>query len=46
LIPWVIAHASADQRAALFTSAPPLRLLYRLNRRYYRRFDLALTRAA
>jgi hemerythrin-like domain-containing protein len=46
LIPWVIEHASPGQRAALFRSAPPLRLLSRLNRRYYRRFDQALTRAA
>lgn len=46
LIPWVIAHAAPGQRAALFTSAPPLRLLYRLNRRYYRRFDQALPGAA
>jgi iron-sulfur cluster repair protein YtfE (RIC family) len=45
-IPWLIAHASAGQRAALFRYAPPLRLLYRLNRRYYRRFDQALPRAA
>ena len=42
LIPWIIAHASPDQRAALFRSAPPLRLLYRLNLRYYRRLDQAL----
>jgi hypothetical protein len=45
LIPWVIAHASPGQRAALFASAPPLRLLCRLNRRYYRRFDQALPAA-
>lgn len=46
LIPWIIAHASPGQRAALFRSAPPLRLLCWLNRRYYRRFDQALARAA
>ena len=46
LIPWLVAHASPDQRAALFRYAPPLRLLYWLNRRYYRRFDQALPRAA
>jgi hemerythrin-like domain-containing protein len=46
LIPWIIAHASPGQRAALFTSAPPLRLLCWLNRRYYRRFDQALPGAA
>lgn len=44
LIPWIITHASPDQRAALFRSAPPLRLLYRLNLRYYRRLDDALAR--
>lgn len=42
LIPWVITHATADQRAAIFRSAPLLRLLYRLNLRHYRRFDQAL----
>lgn len=46
LVPWIIAHASSDQRAALFRSAPPLRLFYRLNLRHYRRFDQALARAA
>jgi hypothetical protein len=39
-------HASPGQRAALFRSAPPLRLLYGLNLRYYRRFDQALARTA
>ncbi len=42
LIPWVIAHASPDQRAALLRSAPPMRLLYRFNLGYYGRFDQAL----
>jgi hemerythrin-like domain-containing protein len=46
LFPWVVAHASPGQRAELFRSAPPLRLLYRLNRRYYRRLDQALSRTA
>ena len=46
LIPWLITHASPDQRAALFRSTPPLRLLYWLNLRYYRSFDQALARAA
>lgn len=46
LIPWVIAHATPDQRNALFRSAPPLRLAYRLNYRRYRRLDQALARAA
>jgi hemerythrin-like domain-containing protein len=45
MIPWVIAHASPDQRSALLRSAPPLRLLYRLNLGYYRRFDRALAPA-
>jgi hemerythrin-like domain-containing protein len=44
LIPWVIVHASPDQRAALLRSAPPMRLLYRLNLGYYRAFDQALPR--
>jgi hemerythrin-like domain-containing protein len=45
LIPWVIAHATPDQRDALFRSAPPLRLAYQLNYRRYRRLDQALARA-
>lgn len=45
-IPWLIAHASPGQRAALFRSAPPLRLLYWLNLGYYRRLDQALARAS
>jgi hypothetical protein len=46
LIPWIIAHASPGQRTAVFRSAPPLRLAYRLNRRRYRRLDQALVPAA
>jgi hemerythrin-like domain-containing protein len=46
LIPWVIAHATPDQRDALFRSAPPLRLAYWLNHRRYHRLDQALARPA
>jgi hemerythrin-like domain-containing protein len=42
LIAWIVEHASSDQRKALFRSAPPLWIVYRLNRRRYRRFDDAL----
>jgi Hemerythrin HHE cation binding domain len=45
LVPWVIAHASPDQRRALYRSAPPLRLIYWLNRRRYRRLHQALAPA-
>jgi hemerythrin-like domain-containing protein len=46
LIPWIIAHATPDQRNALFRSAPPLRLAYRLNHRRYQRLDQSLVPAA
>jgi hypothetical protein len=46
MVPWLVAHASQDQRTALFRSIPPLRPFYWLNLRYYRRFDRALARAA
>ena len=46
LVPWVIEHATPDQRNALFRSAAPLRLAYQLNYRRYRRLDQALARAA
>lgn len=46
MIPWVIAHCTADQQQALYRSAPPFRLLYRLNRRRYRHLDQALTNTA
>ena len=42
LIPWIVEHASPDQRKALFRSAPPLRVVNWLNRRRYRRLDEAL----
>src|SRR5208282_4538003 len=46
LIPWIITHATADQRTAVFRPAPLLRLFYRINLRHYRRFDQALARPA
>lgn len=46
MIPWLLAHATPGQQKALFRSAPPLRLLYWLNRRRYRHLDQALTHAA
>jgi hypothetical protein len=42
MIPWIVEHASPDQRKALFRSAPPLRIVYLLNRRRYRRLDKVL----
>ncbi|HEX4539311.1 MAG TPA: hemerythrin domain-containing protein [Acidimicrobiales bacterium] len=42
LIPWLVADATADQQKALFGSAPPLRIVYWLNRRRYQRFARAL----
>jgi hemerythrin-like domain-containing protein len=45
LVPWVVAHASPDQRRALYRSAPPLRLIYWLNLRRYRRLAQALVPA-
>ncbi len=42
MIPWLVEHASPDQRKALFRSAPPLLIVYWLNRRRYRRLDAAL----
>jgi hemerythrin-like domain-containing protein len=47
LIPWIIAHATPQQRDALFRSAPPLRLAHRLLlRRRYQRLDQSLLPAA
>lgn len=46
MIPWVIAHATPDQQKALYRSAPPIRLLYWLNRRRYRHLDQALAHTA
>jgi hemerythrin-like domain-containing protein len=42
LIPWIIGHATPDQRRDLFKSAPPLRAAYVVNRHRYRLFDRAL----
>jgi hemerythrin-like domain-containing protein len=42
LIPWIVEHASPDQRKALFRSAPPLRIVNWLKRRRYRRLDSCL----
>jgi hemerythrin-like domain-containing protein len=46
LIPWIIAHATPQQRDALFRSAPPLRLAHRLLHRRYQRLDQSLLPAA
>jgi hemerythrin-like domain-containing protein len=46
LIPWLAEHASPEQRKAWFRSAPPLRIVYRLNRRRYRRLEEALLPAS
>jgi hemerythrin-like domain-containing protein len=46
MIPWLITHATPDQQKAIYRSAPPIRLLYRLNRRRYLHLDQALTRTA
>jgi hypothetical protein len=35
MIPWLVTHASQDQRMALFRSIPPLRPFYWLTLRYY-----------
>jgi hypothetical protein len=43
MIPWLVEHASPDQRRTLFRSAP-LRIVYLLTRRRYRRLDGALAR--
>jgi iron-sulfur cluster repair protein YtfE (RIC family) len=42
LIPWIIEHATPDQRKHLFKSAPPLRAAYLVNRRRYRVLDRTL----
>jgi Hemerythrin HHE cation binding domain len=46
MIPWLVTHASQDQRTPLSRSIPPVRLPYWLTVRYYRRFNRALARAA
>jgi hemerythrin-like domain-containing protein len=42
LIPWIVEHATPDQRRDLFKSSPPLRVAYLVNRHRYRLFDRAL----
>jgi iron-sulfur cluster repair protein YtfE (RIC family) len=42
LIPWIIGHATPDQRRDFFKSAPPLRAAYMVNRHRYRLFNRAL----
>jgi hypothetical protein len=42
LIPWLVAHATPQQQAALFKAAPPLRLVNWFDRRHYRYLDHAL----
>lgn len=39
LIPWIVGHATSDQRRELFKMAPPLRAIYLVNRHRCRRFD-------
>ena len=46
MIPWLVTHASQDQRTALSRSIPLLRLFYWLTVRYHRLFDRALGGAA
>ena len=46
LVPWMVENASPEQRTAWFRSAPPLRIVYLLNRRRYRRLAEALIPAA
>ncbi|HEY1446496.1 MAG TPA: hemerythrin domain-containing protein [Acidimicrobiales bacterium] len=42
LIPWIIEHATPDQRKHLFKIAPPLRAAYLINRHGYRVLDRTL----
>jgi hemerythrin-like domain-containing protein len=42
LVPWLAEHASPAQKKAWFRSAPPLRIIYRLNRGRYQRLNAAL----
>jgi Hemerythrin HHE cation binding domain len=42
MIPWLAGHASPEQRKAWFRTAPPLRIVERLNRGRYRRLESAL----
>ena len=46
LIPWIVEHASPDQRKTLFSYAPPLRIVNWLNGRRYRRLEEALLPAS
>ena len=46
MVPWMAENASPEQRKAWFRSAPPLRIVYMLNRRRYRRLAAALVPAA
>jgi secreted protein with Ig-like and vWFA domain len=45
MVPWLAEHASPAQRKAWFGSAPPLRFVYFVTRRRYRRLDAALVAA-
>jgi hypothetical protein len=42
MVPWIVDHASADQRSVLFKTAPPLWIVDRINRGRYRRLEQAL----
>jgi len=42
MIPWLAEHATPEQRRAWFRSAPPLRIVYMLNRGRYRQASAAL----
>jgi hemerythrin-like domain-containing protein len=42
MIPWIVGHATPDQRRALFKTTPPLRVAYLVNRHHYRLLDGAL----
>ncbi|HWG61294.1 MAG TPA: hemerythrin domain-containing protein [Streptosporangiaceae bacterium] len=46
LIPWVVAHATPDQRRALLRAAPPLRVALLVSHRHFRHLDQALVPAA
>jgi hemerythrin-like domain-containing protein len=42
MIPWLAGHATPEQRKEWFRTAPPLRIVERLNRGRYRRLEAAL----
>ncbi len=46
MVPWMAENATSKQRNTWFRSAPPLRIVYLLNRRRYRRLAEVLTPAA